>query len=789
MLKKLISNITIRKRLFTILITLLLPTMFLLIELVNQLKARTDIFQSETYGIRYQIPLSKTLTSFQDYKIALLLHSDPQQIASLKSEIEKNLNDLLQIDHSLEGKLLLTKKDLEAKNLTFSTIEELAAKWENLRELKNYDKAKLDDFKTDIINLNKYICDTSKLILDASLDTYYLMDATSFSIPNTLDEIINTTESFINVLNNNGNIFPADELYKIDSTQYILSDMGISKISNSIETAIRENITSDVIIEDLPVTLSSDISKVKAHETKLLEALEKLKNNQSITGQEFYKYTEEIHSEMETLLTTSFEYLDKIITTRLKKSKMKQNIIISIFMTSLSLALILSLSISGSIINPITNLKTHLETLSNGITNFKVEVDNGKSEISSLLLATSNLKNSLEEAFLISQMVLNMPINTLSIDPHNNFTVRYSNKVSLITLEKIAESAQIDKDILGKPFNLFGENAEQLKSIMSDPKNLPYASKIKFGNEVIKILISSIKNNEHEYVGAMLTFEIITAKEQLADEFERDIKSIVHMVASAVTELSLTAEEVTSTIQKNTQMSSDAEEAAIKTTNNVHSVATATEHLSASVNEISDQLQKTNLLVQDSSAKAVKADALANELKQATTRVNEVIDLISNISGQINLLALNATIESARAGEAGRGFAVVAGEVKNLANQTDKSVSEVLTVITDMKLSSDAITASLIDIKSSISDISVASSGVASAVEEQSVTTSEISSNMQNAASLTQIVSGNLGNVSSNSKSTMLSAEQMVDATKELSQQAEMLNLQVDNFLTKIRAI
>lgn len=449
----------------------------------------------------------------------------------------------------------------------------------------------------------------------------------------------------------------------------------------------------------------------------------------------------------------------------------------------------LSLSISGSITNPIAKLKDHLETLSNGKTNFKIEIDDGKSEISSLLCATNNLKNSLGEAFLLRQMVLNMPINAISIDPHNNYLVKYANKISLATLENLAATINFDKDILGKPFNLFGEHAEQLRTIMSDAKNLPYTTKIQFGKEVIKVLISSIKNTEHEYVGAMLTYEIITAKEKLANEFERDIKSIVHMVASAVTELSLTAEEVSSTIQKNTEMSTNAEEAAIKTTNNVHSVATATEQLSASVNEISDQLQKTNLLVQDSSAKAIKADALANELKQATTRVNEVIDLISNISGQINLLALNATIESARAGEAGRGFAVVAGEVKNLANQTDKSVSEVLTVITNMKQSSSAITASLIDIKSSISDISVASSGVASAVEEQSVTTSEISSNMQNAASLTQIVSSNLSTVSNNSKTTMLSAEQMLEATKELSQQAEMLNLQVDSFLTKIRAI
>ena len=46
--------------------------------------------------------------------------------------------------------------------------------------------------------------------------------------------------------------------------------------------------------------------------------------------------------------------------------------------------------------------------------------------------------------------------------------------------------------------------------------------------------------------------------------------------------------------------------------------------------------------------------------------------VVSQISNQTNLLALNAAIESARAGEQGKGFAVVAGEVRKLAEQTDK---------------------------------------------------------------------------------------------------------------------
>lgn len=68
---------------------------------------------------------------------------------------------------------------------------------------------------------------------------------------------------------------------------------------------------------------------------------------------------------------------------------------------------------------------------------------------------------------------------------------------------------------------------------------------------------------------------------------------------------------------------------------------------------------------------------IMNEMAKHSSDIQTITALITDISDQTNLLALNAAIEAARAGEYGKGFAVVAGEVRNLAEQSKKSATEI----------------------------------------------------------------------------------------------------------------
>lgn len=72
-------------------------------------------------------------------------------------------------------------------------------------------------------------------------------------------------------------------------------------------------------------------------------------------------------------------------------------------------------------------------------------------------------------------------------------------------------------------------------------------------------------------------------------------------------------------------------------------------------------------------------------LTSRTQEMNQILSSISEIAEQTNLLSLNASIEAARAGEAGRGFTVVATEIRKLAEDSQKAVEKIGSIIGEVQ--------------------------------------------------------------------------------------------------------
>ncbi|MCG5239338.1 methyl-accepting chemotaxis protein [Azospirillum doebereinerae] len=278
------------------------------------------------------------------------------------------------------------------------------------------------------------------------------------------------------------------------------------------------------------------------------------------------------------------------------------------------------------------------------------------------------------------------------------------------------------------------------------------------------------------------------AVDRLIRGFEAEAADALRTVAAAATELDSTAQGMARTATQTREQATSASAAAEQTSANVQTVASASEEMSTSIREIGTLVTRSTGIASQAVTEASQTNDTVRGLADAAQRIGAVVQLITSIAGQTNLLALNATIEAARAGEAGKGFAVVASEVKGLANQTARATEEIAAQIAAIQEATGGAVKAIESISGTITSISDISTSIAAAIEEQGAATAEISRNVQQAAIGTQQVSSTIGDVTEATGETGAAANQVLGAAGSLSQQAENLRREVDQFLAAIKA-
>ncbi len=278
-----------------------------------------------------------------------------------------------------------------------------------------------------------------------------------------------------------------------------------------------------------------------------------------------------------------------------------------------------------------------------------------------------------------------------------------------------------------------------------------------------------------------------TALEALAQQLEVTVGKALAEVGQSVRAMHEAAGAMAGSADKTTSRAIEATKQAESASHRVGSVAVAAEEIEASIRELTRQTAHADETAREAARYVRSTRRDVTGLVDAADKVSAVLDFIEDIAARTNLLALNATIEAARAGAAGRGFAVVAGEVKNLAEQTQKATRDIADTLQDIRGAATMASDAVAHIEGTMTTIEQTSGIIAGVVARQADIATTIAADAQAVAGSTSAVTASVGTVGDEARLTGTAATRVVEAAGRVETQTVALDRYVGDFVQSVR--
>jgi methyl-accepting chemotaxis protein len=122
-----------------------------------------------------------------------------------------------------------------------------------------------------------------------------------------------------------------------------------------------------------------------------------------------------------------------------------------------------------------------------------------------------SMKKTETETAKIVSMMENSISATLFAD--SNFNIQYLNPESKRLLEELKDELPVKpENVLGQSIDIFHKNPQAQRKILSDPRNLPHSATVTVGKEIITLTASAVIDQNEDYLGPMISWDVVTEK-------------------------------------------------------------------------------------------------------------------------------------------------------------------------------------------------------------------------------------------------------------------------------------
>jgi methyl-accepting chemotaxis protein len=441
-----------------------IPVIALVWLMIDAKNGNINFGRQEVKGNQFQVRLEKVFLEFNHLKIESYIAGKIQ--TNLFPKVDDSITELLKIHAELGNDLQFNDEGLSKRkrdNLKLTSFQE---RWDTFKKnssnKNNTEGTKeLAGFIADVRGMITHVGDTSNLILDPDLDSYYLMDVTLLALPQMQDRLQDITQVVSGKIPADGKINQQD---KIDIAVYsaLLKQSDLDRITADTQTVIQEDPNFFGESPSLKSKLDPAIQKLAKQTETFLEVLNRLSQEPvaPVSSEEFIKLGKALNDQAFIAWDVAYEELNVLLNKRiasLEKEKYQ----------SLAFALF-ALAVAGFILFWIaTSFNSNIKNILGQLKKSLLETNESSDELVNLSTKLSNSTN--DQASAVQQTATALEeINALvKTTVTNTENANQSAAKSLLSAERSGNSVES----LSSAMKEISNNSDHILDLMNENGN------------------------------------------------------------------------------------------------------------------------------------------------------------------------------------------------------------------------------------------------------------------------------------------------------------------------------
>lgn len=356
-----------------------IPLALLLYFYTGEISRQIDFAQQEKKGTMYLRPLVQILANVNDHQLLVLRAnlgdgSAHSEFAPLNDKMQRDLASLEMAQAKVGAALQFTGEGLKNRGRDHLTVENLRNKWqaaeaslnEKTEAIISIHQSLADDIRAMITHAG----DTSNLILDPDLDSYYVMDAVVVAAPQGIGRFGTMA----------GNVAQMLEHEELDQAQrgklaaYVamISESDTGRIKADMDTAYNEDKNFYGQSPTLKASLEPKMADYQQASDALIAMLSSMITGDIPSQQQFLKQVDMTSRAAEDYWFAAADEMDVLLSKRIENFTMHRDETLLQALGAIALAFLFFLYVVRGITQPLNELQQAMIQIADGHLSHKV---------------------------------------------------------------------------------------------------------------------------------------------------------------------------------------------------------------------------------------------------------------------------------------------------------------------------------------------------------------------------------------------------------------------------------